>query len=67
MTGSIIYTPNSIRMIKSRVIRWARHVAHTKERQEMHTEFSLECLKGRNHLEDLSIGERIILKWILGK
>jgi hypothetical protein len=33
----------------------------------MHTEFWLENLEGRNHLGDLSIDERIILKWILKK
>jgi hypothetical protein len=33
----------------------------------MHTKFWLECLKGRDHLEDQRIDRRIILKWILGK
>jgi hypothetical protein len=32
----------------------------------MHTIFWLENLKGRDHLEDLGIDERIILEWILG-
>jgi hypothetical protein len=27
----------------------------------------LESLTGRDHLEDLSIDEKIVLKWILGK
>jgi hypothetical protein len=31
----------------------------------MHTKFWLEDLKGRDHLEDLSIDRRIILEWIL--
>jgi hypothetical protein len=31
----------------------------------MHTVFQLENLKGKDHLEDLSIGRRIILEWIL--
>jgi len=33
----------------------------------MHTQFESENLKGRNLLEDLSIGERMVLKWILQK
>jgi hypothetical protein len=33
----------------------------------MHTKFLLESLKGKEHLEDLGIDVRIILKWILWK
>jgi hypothetical protein len=33
----------------------------------MHTKFWSENLKGRNHVEDLGIDERIISEWILGK
>jgi hypothetical protein len=41
---------------------------HTWGRSEIHTKFWLESLKGKDHhLEDLSIDERIILKWILRK
>jgi hypothetical protein len=40
---------------------------HAWERLEMHAEFWSENLKGRYHLGDLLIDERIILKWILKK
>jgi len=40
---------------------------HAWKRWEMHTEFWLEDLKGRDHLRDLSVDGRIILEWILGK
>jgi hypothetical protein len=33
----------------------------------MHTISLLENLKGRDHMEDRDIDEKIILEWILGK
>jgi hypothetical protein len=33
----------------------------------MYTIYWSENLKGRDHLEDLGIDEKIILEWILGK
>jgi len=33
----------------------------------MHSKFWLEILKGRDHTEELGIGGRIILEWILWK
>jgi len=38
---------------------------HTWHRCEMHTKFWLENLKGRDHLEGLGIGGRIVFEWIL--
>jgi hypothetical protein len=40
---------------------------HAWERFEMHTIFWLENLKGRDHLEGLSVDRKIILEWMLGK
>jgi hypothetical protein len=37
------------------------------ERQEMHTTFLSENLKGGDHSEDISVDEKTILEWILGK
>jgi hypothetical protein len=51
-------------MIKSRRIRWAGHVARMGEMKNAFTYF-VESLKGRYRLEDLGVGGRIILKWIL--
>jgi hypothetical protein len=60
-----LYTsPNIIRMIKSKMMRWAGHV---ELMGEMSTKSCLQSLKGRDHSEDLSVDERIILKWILRK
>jgi hypothetical protein len=50
--------PNIIRVIKSRM-KWAGHVAHIK--------LWLEKCKGRDHLENLAIDGRIMLKWISEK
>jgi hypothetical protein len=36
------------------------------ERCEIHQVFWFESLKGRDHLEDLCVYEKKILKWILG-
>jgi len=48
-------------------MRWAERVAHVVGRGEMHTGFCWEDLKERDHLEDLGVDGRIILKWILKK
>jgi hypothetical protein len=39
----------------------------TWERSEIHTEFYLESMRGADHLEDLDLDERLILKWTLKK
>jgi hypothetical protein len=51
-----------IRMIKSKILRWAVYVALTTK-AKMLTKFLLEILKGRDRLEDLGI----ILKLMLEK
>jgi hypothetical protein len=55
---------NIVRVIKSRRVRWAGHVAFMG-RGEVFTEFQLGGPKGRDHWEDLGIGGRITLKCIL--
>jgi hypothetical protein len=49
--------PDIIRMMKSRKI-WVGNVACMGEK-EMHTTFWLENLKGRDHMEDLGIDEKM--------
>ena len=53
-------SPDIIRVIKSRRMRWAGHVARMGSR-EMHTEFWWESLGG-NKLKDPSADGKIILK-----
>jgi hypothetical protein len=45
---------------------WAGHVTYTEEMRNT-TKFWSEDLKGEDHLKDLVVGERVILKWILEK
>jgi hypothetical protein len=54
---------NIIRVIKPRIIIWAGHVARMG-RGKVHTGFCWGNLRERDHLENLEINGRIILKWI---
>jgi hypothetical protein len=56
--------PNIIRMIKSRRMTWAGHVARMG-RREMHIRYWWESQKEIDHYEDRNIGGWTILKWIL--
>jgi hypothetical protein len=56
-------SPNIIRVMKSRRIRWAGHVGSVG-RGEVHTGFWSGNSRERDHLEDPGIDGRIILRWI---
>jgi hypothetical protein len=55
--------PNAI---KSRRLRWAGHVARTKERRGAYRVLAGKPQR-RDHSENPGVGGRIILKWILEK
>jgi hypothetical protein len=57
-------SPSIIRMIKSRRMRWAEHVARMG-RRGMHIGYWWEIQKERDHWEDEDVGGWKILKWIL--
>jgi hypothetical protein len=54
-----------MRMIKSRRMRWAGHVA--RKGGEVFTGFWLGGLKARDQWEDLGVGGRITFRWTLGR
>jgi hypothetical protein len=56
-------SPNIIRVIKSRRMRWVGHVARMEE-SEVRTGCCWGNVRKGNHLGDPGVGGRIILKWI---
>jgi hypothetical protein len=59
-------SPNIIRVIKSRRMRWAGHGARM-EKREVHTGFWWGDLREGDHLGDPGVDGRIILKRIVKK
>jgi len=59
-------SPNIVRLIKPRIMRWAGYVAR-KGRGEAYTEFWWGNLRERDHLGDPGVDGRIILRWIFRK
>jgi hypothetical protein len=62
----IIYVDTDIRVLKSRRMRLAGHVARMG-RREVYIGFGWGNLRVTDHLKDRDIDGRIILKWIFGK
>ena len=60
------YSPNIVRVIKSRRIRWAVHVARMEDRRGSY-KVLIGKPDGKKHLEDPDVDGRIILRWIFRK
>ena len=56
-------SPNIVRVIKSRRLRWARHVARMGEGRGVH-KVLVGKPEGRNHLRDTGVDGRITFRWI---
>jgi hypothetical protein len=61
---SLYSSPNIVRVIKSRRMRWAGHVARMEG--VVFTRFWLGGPKERNYWEDIGVDNRITLTWTLG-
>jgi hypothetical protein len=59
-------SPTFVRVIKSRRIRWAWHVARMG-REEAYTGFWWGNLRERDHWRDSGVDGKIILRWIVRK
>jgi hypothetical protein len=61
-----LYLPTILRVIKSRRMKWAGHIARMA-REGAYTGFWWGNLRERDYWGDSGVGERIILRWILRK
>jgi hypothetical protein len=59
----VYHSPSIIRMIKSRRMRWAGHVARMGEKNG----YWWESQKERDHWDDQDVGGQTISKWILDR
>ena len=60
-------SPNIVRVIKSRRMRWAGRVARVGEGRGLYRVLGGGNLRQRDYLEDPDIDSRIILRWIFSK
>jgi len=58
--------PNIVRVVKSRRMRWAEHVARMGEVRGVHRVL-VGKPEGEKHWGDPDVNGRIILRWIFGK
>jgi len=63
---NVLFSLNVFRVLKSRRMRWAGHVA-CMGREEVYSGFWWGNLRERDHVEDPGIDGRITLRWIFRK
>jgi len=65
-TDDLYSSPNIVRMIKSRRMKWAGNVARMG-RGEAYAYFWWGNVRKRDHLEDVGVDGRMLLRWIFRK
>jgi hypothetical protein len=65
--NDMYFSPNIVRVIKSRIMSWAGKVARIGGGGEACTGFWRVYLRERDHWGDLGLDGRIILRWIFRK
>jgi hypothetical protein len=63
----LCFSPNTIRVIKSRRMRWEEHVARRERGEDVLTGFLWGNIRERDDFEDLGVDERMILKLLFKK
>jgi hypothetical protein len=62
----LLFTPNIIRQIKSRRMRWAGHVARMEGYRNVYRVL-MGKPEGKSHLRDQGVDGRMGSEWILGR
>ena len=65
-TYSLYRSPNIVRVIKSRRLRWASHLARMEEGRST-LKILTDTPAGKKPLESVGVDGRTILEWILKK
>jgi len=64
--SDLYFLPNVVRVVTSRRMRWARHVARIGEGRGVHRVL-VGKPEGKNHWGETDVDGRIILRWIFRK
>ena len=64
--NDLYFSPNIFRVVKSRRMRWAGHVARMGT-GEVYTGFLWGNVRERDHLGDLGVCGKMILRWVFRK
>jgi hypothetical protein len=64
--GNFRTSPDIIRVIKSKCVRWAGHIGRIEQLRCVYKIF-VRSPEGRDNMGELGVGGKVILKWVLRK